>query len=131
MNRIALHPTTLPRGGGPDRTAPLYIPTGTIFDTSAHVLHRQPSIWGPDADAFNPDRWDVDPDRDMRWYYMPFGAGPRACVGKYKALGEAAFVVVRVVRRYGGCESRDGREWRGKVMLTSRNLGGCWVGLWV
>ncbi|KAI4235845.1 MAG: hypothetical protein LQ349_002884, partial [Xanthoria aureola] len=105
MNRIALHPTTLPRGGGPDRTAPLYIPTGTIFDTSAHVLHRQPSIWGPDADAFNPDRWeDADAERetgerDIRWRYMPFGAGPRACVGKYKALGEAAFVVVRVVRR--------------------------------
>ncbi|KAI4265138.1 MAG: hypothetical protein L6R38_009627, partial [Xanthoria sp. 2 TBL-2021] len=111
MNRIALNPTTLPRGGGPQGLSPIYIPKNTIFDTSSHVLHRQPSIWGPDANIFNPDRWDNDnpnstndhnnmSESNMRWHYMPFGAGPRACVGKYKALGEAAFVVVRIVRRF-------------------------------
>lgn len=132
MNRIALHPTTLPRGGGPQGLSPLYIPKNTIFDTSFYVLHRQDSLWGPDANIFNPDRWDDDNRESgngkMRWQYMPFGAGPRACAGKYKALGETAFVVVRIVRMFEGIEGRDGREWRGRVALTSRNLWGCKVG---
>ncbi|KAL8998408.1 MAG: hypothetical protein Q9169_002536 [Polycauliona sp. 2 TL-2023] len=131
MNRVALHHTTLPRGGGPDQKSPIYIPRGTIFDTSAHVLHRQSSFWGPDAETFNPDRWnELADEKRLRWQYMPFGAGPRGCVGKYKALGETAFVVVRIVRRFNGVEGRDGKEWTGRVALTSRNLWGCWVGFW-
>ncbi|KAL8852436.1 MAG: hypothetical protein Q9221_002666 [Calogaya cf. arnoldii] len=131
MNRIALAPTTLPLGGGPNLDHPIYISRGTIFDTSSHVLHRAPSIWGTDAEIFNPERWDETgmSETALRWQYMPFGAGPRACVGKYKALGETAFVVTRMVRRFGVVESRDSREWQGRVMLTSRNLWGCKVGM--
>ncbi|KAL8840806.1 MAG: hypothetical protein Q9176_003653 [Flavoplaca citrina] len=83
MNRIALRPTTLPLGGGPHGTSP----TGTISDTSAHVLYRQHnSIWGANPQVFDPHRWDDENLRDgnseLRWRYMPFGAGPRACVGQ-------------------------------------------------
>ncbi|KAL8895839.1 MAG: hypothetical protein Q9192_003407, partial [Flavoplaca navasiana] len=65
MNRIALRPTTLPLGGGPHGTSPIYIPTGTIFDTSAHVLHRQQnSIWGANPHVFDPNRWDDENLKD-------------------------------------------------------------------
>ncbi|KAL8945634.1 MAG: hypothetical protein Q9222_007855, partial [Ikaeria aurantiellina] len=49
MNRGALTPTILPTGGGPHGNSPIYCPKGTIFDTAYYVLHRDPTIWGPDA----------------------------------------------------------------------------------
>lgn len=47
MNRVSLTDTTLPVGGGPDGNSPIYVPKGTMFDTSYYVLHRLHSIWAP------------------------------------------------------------------------------------
>ena len=55
MNRIALRPTTLPLGSGPHGTSPIYIPTGTIFDTSAHVLPPATQLhWGSQPSGLRP-----------------------------------------------------------------------------
>ncbi|KAL8832811.1 MAG: hypothetical protein Q9170_004733 [Blastenia crenularia] len=79
MNRVALRDTVLPVSGGPDQKSPIYVRKGTVFDTAFYVLHRQQDIWGKDAEAFKPDRWDTF--RPDIWEYQPFGAGPRGCVG--------------------------------------------------
>ena len=78
MNRVSLIDTTLPVGGGPDGNSPIYVPKGTMFDTSYHVLHRLHSIWGPSAEVFDPDRWDTF--RPGAWEFLPFGPGPRGYV---------------------------------------------------
>ncbi|MCJ1458141.1 hypothetical protein MMC28_008512 [Mycoblastus sanguinarius] len=127
MNRVALNNTTLPVGGGPDGTSPIYIPAGTMFDTSWYVLHRIPSIWGPDADVFNPDRWDTIKPR--AWEYVPFGGGQRGCAGRVKALTEASYVIVRMMQEFHHIESRNKREWTGHVQLTAKNANGCKVAL--
>jgi cytochrome P450 len=44
------------------------------------VLHRLERIWGPETDAFVPERWRA-PSTDMEAAYMPFSNGARACVG--------------------------------------------------
>ncbi|KAL8729769.1 MAG: hypothetical protein Q9166_004492 [cf. Caloplaca sp. 2 TL-2023] len=127
MNRVALRDTLLPRGGGPDGKSPIYVRKGTMFDTSFYVLHRQRDIWGDDAEDFMPDRWDsIQPST---WEYQPFGGGPRACVGRQKALTEASYVIMRILREFDRIESRDPQEWSGKVQLTAKNANGCMVGL--
>ena len=78
MNRVSLTDTTLPVGGGPDGNSPIYVPKGTMFDTSYYVLHRLHSIWGSSAEVFDPDRWDTF--KPGAWEFLPFGAGPRGYV---------------------------------------------------
>jgi len=58
------------------------IPKGTQVAVIISALHRQPSIWGPDAQEFRPDRFD---DRKSQttspFEYLPFSAGSRNCIG--------------------------------------------------
>jgi cytochrome P450 monooxygenase len=57
------------------------------------------------------------------------GGGPRACVGKRKALAEAAMVLVMMAKRFRGIESRDNRDWAGVAIKAAANKHGCKVGL--
>lgn len=127
MNRVALNDTTLPLGGGPEGKSPIFVRAGTMFDTAFYALHRQPSIWGPDAEEFMPHRWNTF--RPHAWEYVPFGGGPRGCVGRQKALTEASYIIVRVLQEFRSIESRDEREWTGQVQLTAKNFNGCKVAL--
>lgn len=127
MNRVALRDTLLPKGGGSEQTSPVYVRKGTMFDTAFYVLHRQRAIWGEDAEEFKPHRWDTF--KPNVWEYQPFGGGPRGCIGRQKALTEASYVIVRMLREFDRIESRDAREWTGKVQLTAKNANGCKVAL--
>ncbi|KAK8119158.1 uncharacterized protein PG998_003784 [Apiospora kogelbergensis] len=57
-SRCAKRDTTLPTGGGPDGTQPIFVPAGTEVNFSTHVLHRRRDLWGPGADDFVPERWE-------------------------------------------------------------------------
>ncbi|KAL8722838.1 MAG: hypothetical protein Q9225_000725 [Loekoesia sp. 1 TL-2023] len=127
MNRVALRDTLLPKGGGPEQRSPIYVRKGTMFDTAFYVLHRQRDVWGEDAEEFKPQRWDTF--KPNVWEYQPFGGGPRGCIGRQKALTEASYVIVRILREFNHIESRDAREWTGKVQLTAKNANGCKVAL--
>ena len=127
MVRVAKNETTLPRGGGEKGDHPIYITPGVRIVSNFYALHRVESIFGPDIERFNPDRWDsVTPGP---WDYMPFGGGPRGCVGQQKALAEAAYTIARIAQKFKGIESRDDRDWAGEVKLTARNANGCKVAL--
>ena len=123
MTHAALADTTLRVGGGPDGTSPIYCLAGTFFDVCSYVLHRLPSIWGHDADVFNPDRWNTF--KPKTWEYQLVGGGPRACAGQFKALMEASYVIVRMLQEFRGIESRDDKDWIGKVQLTVETANGC------
>ena len=127
MNRVALTDTTLPVGGGPDGRSPIYVRAGTMFDTAFYVLHRLPSIWGSNALEFDPERWNHF--KPGAWEYVPFGGGPRGCVGRQKAFTEASYVVVRMMLTFRRIESRDSSDWTGQVQLTAKNVHGCKVSL--
>ena len=115
--------TTLPSGGGPRGAAPIFTPAGTRTISSWYGLHRQRSIYGDDAESFDPDRWDhIEPGP---WQYFGFGQGPRCCAGKDKALNEASYVLLAMAKKFSRIESRDTREWTGEWKLTVRNLHGC------
>ena len=77
--RRAVRDTTIPRGGGPDGSAPVYIKKGQDVTYQVHVMHRRKDLWGEDANNFRPDRWI---SRKAGWEYLPFNGGPRVCLGK-------------------------------------------------
>jgi cytochrome P450 len=105
--RRALRDTTLPRGGGPDGTSPIYIRKDTNIDYSYYVTHRRKDLWGQDADDFKPERWN---GRKSGWDYLPFNGGPRICIGQQFALTQAGYVVVRMLQRFDAIEG-VGNSW--------------------
>ncbi|KAK7545388.1 cytochrome P450 71A23 [Phyllosticta citricarpa] len=89
-SRCAVRDTTLPTGGGPDGTAPVFVPAGTEVNFSTHVMHRRHDLWGPDADEFVPERWEK---RRPGWTYAPFN--------------EAGYVITRMLQRFEAIEGLD------------------------
>jgi cytochrome P450 len=75
------------------------IPARAVVVVSPWLLHHDPRWW-PAADRFIPERWlEPDPDRP-RAAYLPFGAGPRMCVGEPFARLEAVILLARIARRW-------------------------------
>jgi len=63
------------------------------------VLHRHRRLWR-DPDAFDPARFLPDAPPPPRFTYLPFGAGPRVCVGAQFALAEATLVLAALTRAF-------------------------------
>ncbi|KAF2018436.1 cytochrome P450 52A12 [Aaosphaeria arxii CBS 175.79] len=96
-SRRAVRDTSLPTGGGPDGTAPVYVRKGMAVEYSVYIMHRLRDYWGEDADVFRPERWD---GKRQGFEYLPFNGGPRICIGQQFALTEAGYVVVRLLQRF-------------------------------
>jgi unspecific monooxygenase len=65
------------------------------------MLHRDPEVWGADAERFDPDRFDAKAVRGRAPHtFKPFGTGARACIGRQFALHEATLVLGLLLRRY-------------------------------
>ena len=77
--RVAVRDTTLPRGGGPDGAQPIFVPKGRQILIATYAMQHRADIWGEDVEEFKPERWE---GRKVGWEYIPFGAGPRSCLGR-------------------------------------------------
>lgn len=93
--------TFLPRVATEDTTiGPHAVKRGTMLMIAPWTIHRHERLWD------NPDRFDADrfsPERERAMppgAYIPFGIGPRVCVGAAFATLEAALIIARLVRRY-------------------------------
>ncbi|ARP68800.1 cytochrome P450 [Streptomyces pluripotens] len=65
------------------------------------MLHRDPEVWGDDAEQFAPDRFDAAAVRARPPHaFKPFGTGARACIGRQFALHEATLILGLLLRRY-------------------------------
>jgi cytochrome P450 len=84
---------------GPDRLGDFDLPARTVVMISPWVLHRHRRLWR-EPDAFDPGRFMPDAPAVPRFAYLPFGAGPRVCVGAQFALTEAALVLAMLVQRF-------------------------------
>jgi cytochrome P450 len=127
LARGALEDTQLPTGGGPDQDQPIFVPKNTIVMLSYFALHRDPTVFGEDVEAFRPERWDTI--KPGAWDFMGFGGGNRACMGQQKVMVEAAYVLVRLAKQYSKLESRDTSPWEGEMKLTCKSKNGCKVAL--
>ncbi|MEZ0491170.1 cytochrome P450 [Kineococcus sp. TBRC 1896] len=79
-----------------DVVAGVAVPVGTLVIVSTWALHRDPALW-EDPAAFRPERF-AGPER--REHYVPFGAGPRLCIGRDLALVEEVLVLASLLRTH-------------------------------
>jgi cytochrome P450 len=76
------------------------IKAGTTVLISQYLVHRNPSIWD-DPERFDPDRFlPENVVRRSKFAYLPFGAGPRVCIGSTFAMMEMQFILAMLCRRY-------------------------------
>jgi cytochrome P450/NADPH-cytochrome P450 reductase len=80
------------------------------------MLHRDPKIWGENAEEFDPDRFthEAEQNRPVN-AYKPFGTGQRACIGRHFAMHEAALVLGMLLQRF---EFIDHTDYQLKVKQT-------------
>jgi cytochrome P450 len=72
----------------------------SLIVIAPYVLHRHLSLWDR-PDIFDPSRFLPDAKAKLaRYAYLPFGAGPRTCIGSSFALQEATIVLARLVQRF-------------------------------
>ena len=84
---------------GPDRLGSVTVPKGSVVMIAPWVLHRHQRLWR-DPDAFDPSRFMPDVPAPPRFAFLPFGAGPRVCVGAQFALTEATLALAMLLRRF-------------------------------
>ncbi|PJZ69950.1 cytochrome P450 [Leptospira perolatii] len=76
------------------------VPPSTNVSICIFNLHRNPDFWN-NPDQFDPDRFDEENSKDRPKYaYIPFGGGPRVCIGNVFALTEAVLVLAMVARKF-------------------------------
>lgn len=116
-SRRAVRDTTLPRGGGPDGTSPVFVKKNQEVAYIVHIMHHREDIWGVDVEEFKPERWT---GRKPGWEFLPFNGGPRICLGQQFALTEAGYVIVRLLQTFDGLEMDQPNSWpRHQYSLTT------------
>ena len=74
------------------------IPAGERMFYSIYLTHRDPAIW-EEADIFHPERFAHGP-KTPPMSYIPFGGGPRACIGAAFGQAEARLVIAHLLRGF-------------------------------
>ena len=83
-----------------DEVAGHRIPAGGSVMLSPWVLHRHRTLWS-NPERFDPDRFSAERSVGrQRFSYMPFGAGPRVCIGQMLAMTEATLILATLAQRY-------------------------------
>jgi cytochrome P450 len=74
------------------------VKAGSMVTVGVYALQRDPRLWDR-ATEFDPDRFRPEVAKSIdRWQYLPFGAGPRTCVGDHFAMLELALALATIVR---------------------------------
>lgn len=108
--RVALQDTTI--GGR-------RVKRGTMIMIAPWAMHRHEILW-KNPDRFDPDRFLAEREHEITpGSYIPFGLGPRVCVGAAFATIETALILARLVRRYD-FETIDADKVRPFARLTTR-----------
>ena len=73
----------------------------TFITVLVLALHRDPSVWGPNPDAFDPENFsrEAEAARSLN-AWKPFGNGQRACIGRGFAMHEAALAIGMILQRF-------------------------------
>jgi cytochrome P450 len=76
-----------------------HIPRGSLLRITPWVLHRDPR-WYQEPEAFRPERFLSDAPQQPRSAWMPFGTGPRVCIGQHFATLEMTLIGAMLLQRY-------------------------------
>ena len=88
------------RAIGPDQLGGYAVPPGTDVFLSPFVIHRHPAFWD-NAERFDPARFEAGrSEARHKFAYLPFGAGPRHCIGENFSIFEMALHLNGAARRF-------------------------------
>ena len=106
-----------------DRLGEAEVAAGDIVSIWPWLLHRHRALWD-DPDRFDPARFTAEAKAGRhRFQYLPFGGGPRLCVGARFAASEALTVLAHWLRGWSFAPM-PGRKVRASGMITLRPAGG-------
>ncbi len=107
-----------------DQIGPYAFPASSYMVISPYTLHRRPEYW-PEPEVFNPDRFSEENSKNRPTYaYLPFGGGPRLCIGNNFALMEMQFVLAILLRDSDVALLSPNQVVAPESMVTLRPKGG-------
>lgn len=92
---------------------------------SPYALGRDPRQWEAPTEEFDPTRFLRDCGKRDSFAWLPFGAGPRGCLGTRLGVTETVVAVARLLKKFDFCFERD--ELRYKYDLTLNLTGSCFA----
>jgi cytochrome P450 len=95
------------------------VPAGTLLRITPWVIQRD-ARWFPDPKRFLPERFLTDAQAQPRSAWMPFGVGPRVCIGQHFALLEMTLVAAMLLQRYTLHTVPDERAPQPRMYVTLR-----------
>ncbi|WPB04015.1 uncharacterized protein RHO25_008659 [Cercospora beticola] len=105
----------------------VHLPAGTRIGAAPNVLNTLPSVFGPDALEFRPERWlEASPEQlsKMERCYFTFGDGSRICIGRHIFTMEAMKLVPQLLRKFDFEWAGDeDEEWNVEGYWMSRPSG--------
>ncbi len=96
------------------------IPQGALVIMSPWLLHRHPQLW-TDPQSFRPERFSEGVER---FSHIPFGAGPRLCIGRDFSYVEAVMVIAQLIQQFSVRLPAGVQLPPGEPLVTIRPRGG-------
>ncbi|PPJ54798.1 hypothetical protein CBER1_04029 [Cercospora berteroae] len=118
---------TIPNPKNESKAETVHLPAGTRIGAAPNVLNTLPSVFGPDALEFRPERWlQASPEQlsKMERCYFTFGNGSRICIGRHIVTMEAMKLVPQLLRHFDFewvCAKAE--EWKVEGYWMSRPSG--------
>jgi cytochrome P450 len=95
------------------------IAQGSTIAISTYVMHHDPKLY-PDPERFDPDRFTPENEAKLpRYAYLPFGGGPRVCIGNTFAMLEARLILLTVLQQFS-LQLASGQSVRAEQLFTLR-----------
>ncbi len=99
------------------------ISKGMRVAVTTYITHHSPTLWD-DPERFDPDRFSPERESSIpRYAYLPFGGGPRVCIGNHFAMMEAKLILATIASRYT-LELAPGQTVGMKARITLNPDGG-------
>ncbi|XP_060190326.1 cytochrome P450 CYP72A219-like [Lycium barbarum] len=102
VKAIPLLPTFGRRNNEEMKLGELYLPAGVVLIIPAILVHYDKEIWGEDAKEFKPERFSegVSKATKGQFSFIPFGGGPRICIGQNFAMFEAKMAITMILQHF-------------------------------
>ncbi len=107
------------RALGPDLLGDTRISKGDLVIISSYAIHRKPDLW-KDPDLFRPERFEPGhEEQSNKFAYIPFGSGPRVCIGMGFAMIESQIILATLLSRFR-LRPREAATIRPRPIITLR-----------